>query len=168
MSESATAKPPLTTPAPAGLLRRVCSLVYEALLLAAVLFFAGYVFSALLPRASAGWERNVFQFALFSVGGLYFGWSWSAGRRTLPMKTWRLRLETTTGEALSWRAALKRYIFAWAAPLLALGGYLAAGPWGLAVGALPYLWALVDPDRQFLHDRLSGTRILRESPSVAR
>ena len=28
--------------------------------------------------------------------------------------------------------------------------------------ALPYAWALVDPDRRFLHDRIAGTRLVAE------
>lgn len=144
-------------------MRRLCALTYEALLLAAVLFATGTLFSALLPGASAGWARGLFQLSLFAVGGGYFGWSWSQGRRTLPMKTWHLRLETTQGSALSWRQALKRYVFAWAAPFLALAGYLALGRWGLAGAALPYLWAVVDRNGQFLHDRLAGTRIVQET-----
>jgi len=149
-------------PVTAGLLRRFCSLIYEILLLAAVLFFAGYILSALLPHASEGWERSFFQIALFAAGGGYFGWFWSEGRRTLPMKTWHLRLATAGGRTLSWRDALKRYFFAWIAPFLGLGGYLALGPWGLAAAALPFAWAWLDRDRQFLHDRLAGTRILFE------
>ena len=31
------------------------------------------------------------------VGALYFCWSWTGGRRTLPMKTWRLRLTRRDG-----------------------------------------------------------------------
>jgi uncharacterized RDD family membrane protein YckC len=138
------------------------------LLLLAVLYFAASAFSALLPHAGAGWERTMFQLALFSVGGLYFGWSWSEGRRSLPMSTWQLRLQTRAGQALNWHRALKRYFFAWCAPLLALGGYLAAGPWGLSAATLPYLWALLDQDRQFLHDRLAGTRLVRDLPTQLR
>ena len=32
---------------------------------------------------------------------------------------------------------------------------------GLAAGVLGIAWALIDPDRQFLHDRLAGTRLVR-------
>ena len=28
--------------------------------------------------------------------------------------------------------------------------------------AINFLWAGVDPERQFLHDRIAGTRILRD------
>lgn len=164
--ESSSQLEDLPRPAAAGLVRRLCSLVYEALLLAAVLFFFGYLLSALLPRASEGLQRKLFQVALFAAGGVYFGWSWSKGRSTLPMKTWRLALQTVAGAPLNWRDALRRYFFAWLAPLLALGGYLAWGTWGSLAAALPYLWALLDHDRQFLHDRLAGTRIVRAAQGL--
>ncbi|MFN9122921.1 MAG: RDD family protein, partial [bacterium] len=42
----------------------------------------------------------------------------------------------------------------------ALYRYLLAWPSVLAAGA-GLAWALVDRDRQFLHDRLAGTRLVR-------
>lgn len=161
MLESLAPRPALPT---AGFRRRLLSLGYEALLLFAVLYCAAYAFSALLPGAQAGWQRNAFQVLLFVVGGGYFGWSWSAARRTLPMKTWHLRLVTRGGDPITWRRALMRYVLAWAAPALALGGYLALGSWGVAAAALPYAWAGLDPDRQFLHDCLAGTRLVDDRP----
>lgn len=161
------ARPPLQNHLPTGgLARRLGALLYEVLVLAAVLLLAAYVVSALVPGASSGWARRFFQLALFSVGGLYFGWSWSKGRRTLPMKTWHLALQTVAGGPLGWGDALRRYFFAWMSPLLALGGYLVLGVWGLLAAALPYLWALLDRDHQFLHDRLAGTRIVRTTPRI--
>ena len=32
---------------------------------------------------------------------------------------------------------------------------------GLAACGLSYWWAFLDPDRQFLHDRLARTRLVR-------
>ncbi len=54
---------------------------------------------------------------------------------------------------------------AWIGPLAALAAHAALQPvnlgahaaWLVAVG---YLWPIVDPDRQFLHDRIAGTRIV--------
>jgi len=50
------------------------------------------------------------------------------------------------------------------APFLCGDG--AAGYARSAVGllALNYAWALVDPDRQFLHDRIAGTRLVLARP----
>jgi uncharacterized RDD family membrane protein YckC len=59
-----------------------------------------------------------------------------------------------------------RYLAFWIGPALALAAYAAAQPAGLgryavALVALNYAWALVDRDRQFLHDRLAGTHLVR-------
>lgn len=79
------------------------------------------------------------------IGGIYFTSQWVLGAQPLAMKTWRLRLLSRDGRRLSLRQGLARYVAsAFAVPLF-----------GVA-----YMWALVDPERQFLHDRLAGTRIV--------
>jgi uncharacterized RDD family membrane protein YckC len=106
---------------------------------------------------------------LFAAGALYFGWFWTAGRRTLPMKTWRLALVRRDGRPLDRRTALLRYAAAWIGPVLALGAYLALRRAGAGLGALAvpvlalnFLGAFVDPERAFLHDRIAGTRIVAD------
>ena len=103
--------------------------------------------------------------ALFAAAALYFSWSWTGGRRTLPMKTWQLRLVDEQGAPLRYRQAFVRYLAAWIGPALALATYVVARPYGLGgVALVPlalnYLGAWVDPERQFLHDRIAGTRIV--------
>jgi uncharacterized RDD family membrane protein YckC len=105
--------------------------------------------------------------ALVGIGGLYFCRSWSGGRRTLPMKTWRIRLARRDGGIVGRRAAIFRYLACWIGPAAALFAYAALRPADVArhaawLCALNYAWAYVDPDRQFLHDRLAGTRIVFE------
>jgi uncharacterized RDD family membrane protein YckC len=64
------------------------------------------------------------------------------------------------------KVALVRYLACWIGPALAVAlvlplssqGRGAAAAWLLAVN---YAWALVDRDRQFLHDRLAGTRLVQ-------
>ena len=81
---------------------------------------------------------------LFLVLCVYFTWFWTHGGQTLAMKTWRIRLVAADGGAVSPGQAILRFVLCW--PSLLLAG----------VGLL---WALVDRDRQFLHDRLAGTRL---------
>ncbi len=134
-------------PAPAaGLSRRAAALLYEALLVLALVFFAAFAYRGAAAAFITGWPRHVFQLYLFLVLGLYFVLCWTRGGQTLAMKTWRLKLVTARGEAVSMPRALARYVFAW----LSL---LAAG--------LGFLWALFDREHQFLHDRLAGTKIVR-------
>ena len=144
-----------------------------------MLLIAGFLLAPVVSPAPAAAERllpvpalpaRIASFAaMFGVGALYFGWSWSGGRRTLPMKTWRMRLVPREGRAaVTFRTALVRYCAAWIGPALALGAYAALAPTGhprtaLWLAAFNYAWAWVDPDRAFLHDRLAGTRIVAES-----
>jgi uncharacterized RDD family membrane protein YckC len=109
---------------------------------------------------------------VFGAAGLYFTWSWTGGRRTLPMKTWRLVLIRADGTKIDGRTAVIRYLGAWIGPLAALAAHAALQPlsfgahaaWLLAIG---YLWPIVDKDRQFLHDRIAGTRIVMAPPDRA-
>jgi len=103
--------------------------------------------------------------AVLAVLAAYFTWSWSGGRATLPQKTWRLRLASRTGGAPSPGKALARFLAAWIGPAIAVAAYLLLAPHGLGAHAtwlvaFNYLWALVDRDRQFLHDRVAGTVLL--------
>jgi len=129
----------------AGLGRRLLSLAYEVLLLAAVLLAGGFAFTAFARRLDPAVARPALQLTLLLLTGGYFVWQWHRGGQTLPMKTWHLRLVTAAGEPLSVAHALRRFVFA-------LTGTLLGG------GAV--IWALFDRDRQFLHDRLAGTRIV--------
>ena len=102
---------------------------------------------------------------VFAAAGLYFIGFWTGGRRTLPMKTWRIALVRCDGRAVDARTAVVRYLGAWIGPVASLAAYSVLHPLGFGAQAawlLPigYVWPLVDPDRQFLHDRIAGTRIV--------
>jgi uncharacterized RDD family membrane protein YckC len=128
----------------APLLRRTLSLIYEALLVAAILWCAAFLYAIVESRLSSAHLRAVYQLYLLLVTGIYFIWQWQHGQ-TLPMRTWRVSLVTRSGTAVSFWRAVARFLFATV---------------GLLLLGLGFLWALVDPDRQFLHDRLAGTRLV--------
>jgi uncharacterized RDD family membrane protein YckC len=124
-----------------GLLRRLAAMGYEAVLLFAVAFFAAWLFffASGGRDATAGWPRHVLQVFIGLVFAGYFLWSWLRGGQTLAMKTWGVRLVgVTPGKALL------RFLLA-----------LVLVPTGISI-----VWALFDRDRQFLHDRLAGTRLV--------
>lgn len=137
----------MTPGRPAGLLRRLASFAYEALLLGALLLIAGYLVVGFGRDGVAGAWRPFYQAYYLAVAGGYFCWFWSRGRRTLAMKTWRLHLVTAAGQPLS--------------PMRALGRFLLA-TLGLSAFGVGLLWAIFDPDRLFLHDRLAGTRLMAD------
>ncbi len=131
---------------PASIRRRLASMLYESFLLLGVLSAA-----FILPHLLLG---LVWQVALpglllwlhvFIVLLAYFGWLWKRNGQTLAMQTWKIKLVTANGMPLANRQIFLRYTLAWPS-LLACG--------------IGILWALVDRDRQFLHDRLAGTRLV--------
>ncbi|MBW7860920.1 MAG: RDD family protein [Rhodocyclaceae bacterium] len=131
----------------AGLRRRLAGILYESLLLLGLLaltflvpyLILGVVWEAVVPGALL-WLH------IFVVMGLYFVLYWSRTGQTLAMQTWRLKLvDGSDGRTLSPRRALLRYVLAWPSVLC----------FGIGLA-----WALVDRDRQFLHDRLVGSRLV--------
>jgi uncharacterized RDD family membrane protein YckC len=129
----------------ASLARRALALAYEALLLAALLLAAALPFVLMTHTADAIAARPLFQLYLIAVAAAYFVWQWRRGGQTLAMKTWRLRVVTRAGTPLNLRHAVSRFVFALA---------------GCALAGAGFLWALVDREGLFLHDRLAGTRII--------
>ncbi len=149
-----------------GVPRRLASALYDAFLLTAVCLLAALPLAALgtgLPREAMVVLLRVY---VFLVAGFYFALFWHKGQtlamktwrirfyfalfwhkgQTLAMKTWRIRIESASGGPPTWRQAWTRFLFA-GLNLLLLG----IGWWA----------AWFTRDRQFLQDRLAGTRLLR-------
>jgi uncharacterized RDD family membrane protein YckC len=127
-----------TTP---GLPRRLASMVYEAVLLFAVGFFAAWLFffASGGGDATAGASRHLLQLFIGVVFAGYFLWCWLRGGQTLAMKAWRIRLVDLTP-----LRALLRFVLALV----------------LVPTLISIVWSFFDRDRQFLHDRLAGTRLV--------
>lgn len=155
---------------PPGILRRLACLLYEGLLLLALLLIAAFPVAGLKGATQAGLPHLLFQLYLGAVLAAYFTWFWTHGGQTLPMKTWRFRLVMRDGKGLSSSRALLRLA-------LATLFYLPAGValvlvffpqrvsplaslWLLLPMFATWWWARFDGDRQFLHDRLAGTRLV--------
>lgn len=118
---------------------------YEAVLLFAIGFFAAWVFFfASGGLGASGGSRTLLQILIVVVFAAYFLWCWLRGGQTLAMKTWRIRLIAPGRERVPAGAALLRFVLA-----------LVCVPTGIA-----FVSALFDPQRQFLHDRVAGTRLV--------
>ena len=129
-----------------GLGRRLAAMLYEAFLVFAVAFFATWLFffASGGKDATRGFARAELQVFILAILAAYFLWCWLRGGQTLAMRAWRIRLvDVTPGKAIA------RFLIA------------------AALLPLSVLWALVDRDRQFLHDRLAGTRLIDARPTTS-
>ncbi|HKO89375.1 MAG TPA: RDD family protein [Burkholderiales bacterium] len=158
-----------------SILRRLAAMVYESLLVLAILIVAGMLFGA----ATHHFQGNpLFGIGLMAVLGLYFVWCWHRGGHTLAMKAWRLRLSRPNGDRISIGQGVLRFLAASLMLGTSLVGVLIlsrlpqyAQNWMtwllLAPGLLDLLWAVVDPDKQFLHDRIAHTRVFLNKAAIA-
>ena len=134
-----------TSPTP-GVARRLAAMLYELLLLAAVLavaFFLPHILLGAFANMQAPPMATKIHF--FIVLLVYFSWFWTNGGQTLAMKTWKIKVVDINGGPLRPAQAVFRYLAAW----------FSIGLCGIGI-----VWALVDRDRQFLHDRIADTRLI--------
>jgi uncharacterized RDD family membrane protein YckC len=134
-----------------GLVRRLAAILYDGLLLLALLVVAsalvtvpvGLIFGQ--PAAEGLGKNPLFILWLELVPLLFFTWFWQRGGQTIGMRAWRLRLVSHDGEPVTLGRAVLRFF-------TALLSWLPLG--------LGFLWVLVDPQRLAWHDHLSGTRLV--------
>jgi uncharacterized RDD family membrane protein YckC len=131
----------------AGVGRRLAAMVYDALLLVALL---GIVTTLFLPFTGGKYVEsggplvtNVYRLALVLVWIGFYGFFWTRGGQTLGMLAWRLKLVREDGHPLRWRDVLIR---------------LAVGLPSLLLCGLGYFWIWRDRDGLAWHDRASRTR----------
>ena len=133
----------------AGFGRRLAALIYDGLLLAALLtiYTAAWVFTrgSALTQDSAGAWWHVYRAGEVAVIAGYYVLNWTRSGQTLGMRAWHLRAVGDSGRPLRLAPAVLRILCA---------------PLAWAPAALGVLWLYVDPERLALHDRLSKTRVL--------
>jgi uncharacterized RDD family membrane protein YckC len=129
------------TPSAPSFLCRLAVVVYDFLLLIAVLFLA----TALLLPFNAGEaftrEQIFYPIYLLMVSFLFYGWFWTHGGQTLGLRAWKVKVLTVNQQPISWTQALVRFTTAFASCGLGL------------------LWILVDKHRWSWHDHLSKTAV---------
>lgn len=161
-----------TMPAPPRL-RRFASMMYEGVLLFAVVFLAGYLFDTLTQSRHALMLRGGRQVWLFIAMGAYFLICWRRSGQTLPMKAWHIKVLGINGRPATTSRLLLRYAYMWVLPLLGAGLVWAAAHlsgWNamlmLIIGApfLVFIPTWFTAEQQFLHDLLAGTRLVNVKP----
>lgn len=173
---TATLAPSSPAPGTPSRLRRFACMMYEGVLLFGVVFLAGYLFDTLTQSRHALALRHGRQAWLFLVIGVYFVLCWRYRGQTLPMKTWHMQLVDREGRVPALPTLVLRYLLLWPLPLagaglVALASRLTGWPsMDLFIVAAPFaifIPSWFDPEGQFLHDRLLGTRLRNLAPAAA-
>ncbi len=137
----------------AGLMRRLAAMVYDGLVMMAVLMAYGAIALTVkyqllqFPYESGDkMELGPVGFALMLVVVVLFNaFFWRRGGQTVGMKAWRLKVVDNEGNTPSWAQCVKRCVFAWLS---------------FALGGLGYWWCLIDGNSMSAHDHLSGTQVV--------
>lgn len=130
-----------------SLFRRTAVIIYDLLLLLALLFLA----TALLLPFNNGEaflpNQYFFSIYLLAISFIFYGWFWTHGGQTPGMKAWRIKLQTFNQTPITWKHAYKRFF-------MAIVSWLFFG--------LGFLWLLIDKQRYTWYDRFSKTRLFLE------
>jgi len=137
LSGSKSVKPEFSTP---GLARRLGALLYDTLLVVAVLMVVTLPF-VLLDLGQTPFHQSALLLTIFA----FFSKFWRHGGQTLGMKSWDMRIISNNGKPITLIQCLLRIIAA-TLSILCFG--------------LGYIWMLIDKDNLTWADRYSETRLI--------
>ena len=151
---------PISTPAPANLLRRLAALIYDAFLLFAITLAYGLLLLLIkvIFNGTQGLEEvqpgPILQWLslagwIVALASYYFI-CWRKQGQTLGMKSWRLKLQQPNGSLATPEQCVKRSILA---------------TLSLAIAGIGYLWCLISPASACLQDIYSGTEVVLLPPT---
>lgn len=169
-------------PKVAGVAVRLAAMLYDGMLILALLFFVSLVLIALgtnllLPvgtraqdaQVLPAWYQNLVltpSFVLTLIG--FYGIFWRLAGQTLGMQSWRLKTVQRDGALLTWRRSVQRILAACVLPALcAMAGFAiyhdrVALLLSAFLGMLGnYLFAYVNKQGMALHDVLTDTVTLK-------
>lgn len=128
---------------------RLLALLYDVFPALALWFAVAAVFTAIHGDSVRGGWLGLLEFVvMWTLAGLYSVVSWRRGGQTLGMRPWHLRVVGAGGGSATARALWVRY---------AVGGL------SLLLGGLGFWWAWIDRNGLTWHDRISGTRMIRQA-----
>ena len=131
---------------PCGLLRRLMIMVYDLVIIMALLMLAATL--ALLAQLGdkTAFRDPGYTAYLLAVWYLYLAWCWHKGGLTLGMRAWRVRIIDNNGNRPGWAQCAIRFLFS-----LLSATALGAG----------FIWSLFEKEKRCWHDIVSGTRLVR-------
>jgi uncharacterized RDD family membrane protein YckC len=170
--QTAMSENPAATALSCPLWRRLLALVYDLLIVTALIMVVGLVCEKLTGgmlvstdssgHAHIAWWYRPLQALVVSE---YFIASWRRGGQTLGMRPWRIRVCREDGGTISiWQAVIRVLVAAAPLQLLMLEPWLGLHTtlWTLLlVWAGWFAVALFDPRRRALHDVLARTEVRR-------
>jgi len=128
-----------------SLFKRIACMLYESLLLIAILALATFIFLKIFGAATQSPLRYFLQFYLWLIAGAYFIFCWVRSGQTLAMQTWRIQLLGQGGRLMPIRQAAMRYVIA---------------SFSLILFGFGFFWAIFDREGLYLHDRFTGGRLV--------
>ena len=140
------------SPGYVGLVRRLMAIIYDLFLLTAVLFIATAMAMALNQGHAIKPGQSLYPFYiiyLMVISFFFYGWFWTHGGQTLGMKTWKMKLQQSNGQCITWPLAMIRFI-------TAIISWLFAG--------LGFFWSLFHYRRQTWHDIASKAVVVDLRP----
>jgi uncharacterized RDD family membrane protein YckC len=129
-----------------GLLRRLAAILYDSLLLLALLFIASAIHLAISGSGDASTTPDIVRsIFILLIAFAFFSFFWLHGGQTLGMRAWRIRLQKQGGGPITpWQAMLRF--------LVAILSWLVFG--------LGFLWSLFDKEKLTWHDHYSMTELV--------
>ncbi len=128
-----------------GFFRHMAIIVYDSLLLLALLFLA-IAIALPLNKGEAITSGYIFPLYLLAVSLFYYGWFWTHGGQTLGMKTWKVKVRTFDNQAITWKHVLVRF-------------FAAILSWVVGLG---FIWKIIDKKKRTWHDHISKTALFFE------
>ena len=127
--------------------RRLMIMLYDALVMLALLIFASALALPFGEAEKMAFRHPWFTLWLFFVSFAYLSICWRRGGMTVGMRAWKTRIVCADMKVISWPRCVVRFV---------------VGIFSISVFGVGILWALWEKNHRTWHDLASGTIIIRE------